>query len=129
MGFSFGAMWNNKCPVCRQGNIFTHPIDLFNPLKMPHACEHCGQKTEPEPGFYFGAMMMSYIISTFLFLPICLLLVFYFGWTFQSTMFFLVFISIVSYLKILRGSRSLWLHMMIKHNPKTEKEVLQRIHK
>jgi len=33
---------------------------------MYEKCPHCGQKYELEPGFYWGAMYMSYMVSSFL---------------------------------------------------------------
>lgn len=123
MGFSIKAMWTNKCPRCRQGNIFTTPLKLSAPLEMPKTCEYCGQRTEPEPGFYFGAMFVSYILSSWFLLLPTLLLVFYFKWTLEAAMAFTVALGMVSYLKFLRGSRSLWFHMMVKHDPIVENKV------
>lgn len=35
---------------------------------MYPTCGHCHQSFEPEPGFYFGAMFVSYGINTLLFI-------------------------------------------------------------
>ena len=35
---------------------------------MPEKCAFCGQRTETEPGFYYGAMYCSYGICVLLFL-------------------------------------------------------------
>lgn len=129
MGFSFKAMWNYNCPKCRQGKIFTEPFLLSKPLEMPYSCEYCGQRTEPEPGFYYGAMFLSYITSSLILLPLILLLIFYFNWSEGAAMGFLIIICIFSYLRFLRGSRSLWLHMMVKHDPIVEEKVKKNIQK
>jgi len=127
MAFSFKAMWKYKCPRCRQGDIFTKPFNIKKPLSMPERCEFCNQKTEPEPGFYFGAMFISYIASAwFLILP-TLFFVFYMGWTVELAMAVTIGIGALSYLRFLRGSRSLWLHMMVKHNPDIESKVNEEI--
>lgn len=125
MGFSLKASWKYKCPRCRQGDIFTKPLQLSKPLDMPKRCQYCGQLTEPEIGFYYGAMMISYGISAWLFLGIVLTLVFYFDWSVNSAMFVVIALAIVTYLKLLRYSRSLWLHLMVKHSP--EEEQKQRL--
>jgi uncharacterized protein (DUF983 family) len=55
------ALLQGKCPKCRTGNIFAHPassLTKFN--KMNEHCPHCGVRLEPEPGFYQGAMYVSY---------------------------------------------------------------------
>ena len=94
---------------------------------MPEKCASCGQKTEPEPGFYFGAMFLSYITSAwFLILP-TLFFVFYLGWTVELAMGVTIAIGAFTYLRFLRGSRSLWLHMMIKHDPVVESKVRAEI--
>jgi uncharacterized protein (DUF983 family) len=53
-----------KCPQCRKGDLFTHP--LANIVKfniMNETCPHCGVRLEPEPGFYQGAMYVGYALS------------------------------------------------------------------
>jgi uncharacterized protein (DUF983 family) len=117
MGFSFKAMWNYKCPRCRQGDIFVKPLVLTNPLDMPKNCAVCGQATEPEPGFYYGAMFLSYILGSWYILLPTLLLVFYFKWSVEAAMGAAIALGVVSYLRILRGSRSLYFHMMVSYDP------------
>lgn len=117
MGFSFRAMWNYKCPRCREGDLFVKPMDIGKPLDMPKNCAVCGQKTEPEPGFYFGAMFASYIISSWFLLLPTLLLVFYFKWSVTAALAFTIFLAALCYLRLLRGSRSLWIHLMVKYDP------------
>jgi len=124
MGFSIKACWNYKCPRCRQGDIFEKPLQLNNPLAMPKRCTYCNQLTEPEIGFYYGAMMVSYGISAWLFLGIVLILVFYFDWSVNQAMVVVIILAIVTYLKLLRFSRSMWLHLMVKHSPEEEKKAI-----
>jgi len=123
MPFSFKAMWEYQCPRCRHGSIFKEPFDFSKPLDMPEKCIHCGQRMEPEPGFYFGAMFISYIISSILLLIPTLLLVFYYGWSEGSAMGVAILFAAIFYLKFLRGSRSLWLHLMVRHRPDIESKV------
>lgn len=55
------AMLGQKCPRCHQGNMFTHGMyNLAHYTEMPLACPVCGLAFEPEPGFYIGAMYISY---------------------------------------------------------------------
>jgi len=58
--------------------------------------ESSRQKTEPEPGFYFGAMFMSYIVSSFYLLLPTLLLVFYFNWSLNGAFAFTLFLAAIS---------------------------------
>jgi len=58
------AIYNHKCPKCRQGNLYkSSAFDLFNYASMHTHCEHCNLKFEVEPGFFYGAMFVSYAIA------------------------------------------------------------------
>jgi len=116
MGISLKAMATYKCPRCRKGDIFTKPFNIKNPLDMPKKCDQCSLILEPEPGYYYGAMFVSYIVYTSIMLPIALLLVFYFDWSVNAAMAFVIAISAIFFFRILRGSRSLWIHIMIRYD-------------
>lgn len=111
------SIWNYHCPRCRKGKIFTEPLVLTDPLNMPESCEVCGQLTNPEPGFYYGSMFLSYIISGFLLLGTALVLVFYFDWSANAAMGFVLVLAMLVYYKILRISRSIWIHTVVKYDP------------
>ena len=55
----------NKCPNCNQGSIYTDKNIYFNfsRNKMHKTCHTCGFKFEKEPGFFFGAMYVSYALG------------------------------------------------------------------
>ncbi|GLR15654.1 DUF983 domain-containing protein [Portibacter lacus] len=90
---------------------------MSNPLDMNHSCEVCGQRFEPEPGFYYGAMFISYIFSGWFFIGVALLLVFAAGWSIEAAMGVVAALAALLFFKLLRISRSLWIHMMVKYNP------------
>ncbi|MEQ8325379.1 MAG: DUF983 domain-containing protein [Vicingaceae bacterium] len=54
-----------KCPRCHKGDVFTnqHPYGIRNFFDMPAKCSNCGLKYEAEPGFFYGAMYVSYALS------------------------------------------------------------------
>lgn len=71
------ALLQGKCPRCRSGNIFTYPASaLFKFNKMNERCPHCTVRLEPEPGFYQGAMYISYGFTVLVILIVGLLLYF-----------------------------------------------------
>jgi uncharacterized protein (DUF983 family) len=121
---SLKSIWNEKCPRCRKGDIFEKPFKITDPLAMPKNCAICGQATEPEPGFYFGAMFISYIIGGWLLLIPALVLVFGFHWSVEAAMIFTILFAAVVYLKLMRGARSLWLHLVVKYDPGFDKTLL-----
>ena len=58
------AIAQAKCPHCREGNLF--PVSQFSYRKLSATnkhCEVCGSNLIPEPGFYDGAMYISYAFS------------------------------------------------------------------
>lgn len=62
------AMAHAKCPRCREGNMFQYPLRKVFKFSLMHKhCPHCNLRFEREPGFFFGAMFISYILSVFLF--------------------------------------------------------------
>ena len=63
-----GYLWsvlNNKCPHCREGNIFQNKSSykLKNFLKMNGNCPMCGHRLKIENEFYFAPNFVSYGFS------------------------------------------------------------------
>lgn len=55
------ALLVGKCPRCHTGSIFAFPVTRLSRFtRMNEACPHCGVSLQPEPGFYQGAMYVSY---------------------------------------------------------------------
>ena len=61
----WGSLLRQKCPHCRQGNMFKdeNPYHLKRLFSMNEKCTVCGQKTELEPGFYYGTAYVSYALT------------------------------------------------------------------
>lgn len=118
------SMIKYKCPRCREGDLFTKPFDIAKPLDMPKRCKVCEQKTDPEPGFYFGAMFLSYLLTAFPLLGLGLVGAFAFGWSINAIIALLLFVGALVFIKVLRFSRSLWIHLMIKYDPNIVTEVV-----
>jgi uncharacterized protein (DUF983 family) len=59
------SIFRNKCPKCHEGNFFNYsnPYNLGNFFKMDDKCNVCGEKFTREPGFFFGAMFVSYALN------------------------------------------------------------------
>ncbi len=108
------------CPKCRKGQLFhsgkiSKPGSLF---AMYPTCGHCHQSFEPEPGFYFGAMFVSYGINTLLFIAswITLTLV-YPSYSLFLLLVLLVGIVLLSLPLSFRLSRSIWLALFVRFDP------------
>ena len=49
-----------KCPNCRKGEVYEKPKKIFSLPDMKKSCDVCGYKFDREPGYFLGAMYISY---------------------------------------------------------------------
>lgn len=114
-----------KCPRCQEGDLFIKPFEISNPLNMPDHCPVCNQKYLPEPGFYYGAMFLSYIFSAFFFLGIVGICLMVFKMSANAAIGVMLLVAAATYFFFLRMSRSIWINLLIKYDPKArdKKEV------
>lgn len=106
----------NKCPRCGEGDFFISKsaYSLKNFDKMNKNCPKCGENLVPEPGFYQGALYMSYAFYVAFMVIYFLIFVNYFE---EYLDYFLI--SIIPILVLLtpyfyRLARRSWLSLFIK---------------
>ena len=116
------ALLQQRCPRCHQGPLFTHSaLSLTHFTEMPEQCPVCGQPYEPEPGFYFGAMYISFAFSTGIMLVVGLLVYNLLGdpdtWVYVTAVFI---VSLLFTPLSLRYSRTLMLYFFggTRYDPK-----------
>ena len=66
------SIFRFKCPRCHKGEFF-ETRNVYNLKKagdIKDKCECCSLKYAPEPGFYYGAMFVSYALGVALFVTI-----------------------------------------------------------
>lgn len=56
------ALINCKCPKCRIGKVFTGSPYAFKKRRTNEVCSHCGLFFEIEPGYFYAAMYISYLM-------------------------------------------------------------------
>jgi uncharacterized protein (DUF983 family) len=93
------AMLQCKCPQCRSGNMFKFPaLDLKRFTQMNEFCPVCKLRFEIEPGFFWGAMYVSYALTTGFMLVTCGILLWVFNdpdmWVYVMSIIGIVFISL-----------------------------------
>ncbi|MBC7486716.1 MAG: DUF983 domain-containing protein [Cytophagaceae bacterium] len=113
------AIVRMKCPKCYEGNMYKdiNPFHVKQLHAMPERCDKCGQPFNPEPGFYMGAMYVSYGLCVGLFIacffgfyimlgvdPVVLLVIY--GLTLLALFPF-----------IFRYSRVVYLHLFYDYDP------------
>ncbi len=56
------SILNGKCPRCHEGDFYMtkHAYAIKNFGKNYESCSNCNFKYEKEPGFFYGAMYVSY---------------------------------------------------------------------
>lgn len=111
------SLFGFKCPRCRQSDLFTKPFKVSQPLDMPQHCSYCDLNYNPEPGYYWGAMFISYIISAFPLMGIVLFCMFGLHYSVVSSLVIGIGIAAIFYFPLMRFSRSLWIHLMKPYNP------------
>lgn len=63
-GSKLYSVSRGKCPYCHVGDFFiSNPYNLKKMGDIHESCELCKCTFNPEPGFYFGAMYVSYAIG------------------------------------------------------------------
>jgi uncharacterized protein (DUF983 family) len=56
----FNRIITEKCPRCGKGQIFSKKTKLIELPKMNDVCDACGYSYHREPGYFLGAMYVSY---------------------------------------------------------------------
>jgi uncharacterized protein (DUF983 family) len=116
---------SNKCPRCGTGDFFISKsaYNFKNFDKMNKHCPHCGENLVPEPGFYQGALYMSYA-----FYVIFMLIYFFIFVNFFEAFLDYFLNSIIPVLIILtpyfyRLARRSWLALFIAPLPNADQKL------
>ncbi len=111
-----------KCPRCREGHLFVQPFSLKNAFNMQDSCEKCRLNYHPEPGFYFGAMFLSYIITAFAFVIASFFLIYVLGIDVDYALILVFLFAGIFFIYFYRLGRSVWLTMNVKYDPEAIKK-------
>jgi uncharacterized protein (DUF983 family) len=115
----------NKCPRCGEGDFFiTKSAYSLKFDKMNKACPHCGENLVPEPGFYQGALYMSYAFYVVFMLIYFFIFVNFFGEYLDYFLYSIIPVLILLTPLFYRMARRSWLAIFI--SPAPEKVVPKR---
>jgi len=129
----FAAIFGLKCPQCRKGNLFEYPNAYYHPTrfnKMHTHCPKCRAEFSPEPGFFIGAMYISYAFNVAMIITALVVTIVLFDpqekwiWLVNCITPVLVFFPL-NY----RVSRSVYLHLFgdLKFDPHKFEEVKKEL--
>lgn len=114
MSSTIAHILNNDCPHCHQGKIFKEKSIFFKfgfP-KMNSHCSHCQYKFEKEPGFFFGAMYVSYGLTVAESIATYVIAQFFFDKAFDLRLIPIIGVVILAMASFnIRLSRLLWIYM------------------
>ncbi|MBU2061763.1 MAG: DUF983 domain-containing protein [Bacteroidetes bacterium] len=114
------SIFSNSCPRCHKGKVFetSNGYNLAKFSKMHETCSHCGLKYEKEVGFFYGAMYVSYGLTSGFFIISYVLDQLYFQ---AETWKFIVFV-LSTYVLLMpltyRFARLIWLNIFFPFKEK-----------
>lgn len=116
------SMFNLKCPKCHEGDLFpTGSFSFDKPFDMHDRCPHCGQDYLPEPGFYYGAMFISYIFTAWFCILFVLFVHWVLGWSTMASFAALIAVMAFFFVYTFRLARSIWLNINYQYDPEKAK--------
>jgi len=115
------SILNLKCPRCHEGDLFHTGTWSFQDITgMPDKCPNCNQNYMPEPGFYYGAMFVSYIFWGFFCVIFGGITIIVLEFTVNQAMVILLVISAIFFVWLFRTSRAVWFNAMVHYDKKYE---------
>jgi uncharacterized protein (DUF983 family) len=104
------SILQQRCPRCRMGGIFRYSIFRGFP-KMCERCSICGLKFEREPGYFLGAMYLSFGLGVLIMAPIAVALWFLTGWWITKVILWAAALFLPLAPTITLFARVLWIYL------------------
>jgi uncharacterized protein (DUF983 family) len=105
-----GDILHQRCPRCRTGGIFRYSIFRGFP-KMHERCPVCDLKFDREPGYFLGAMYVSYGLGVVIVALLAVLLWRVTGWWITKDVIWAVVIFLPLAPTITLLARVLWIYL------------------
>lgn len=117
-GSKLYSIFKMKCPRCHEGDFFvSHPYDLKHAGDIHKNCSHCGLKYSKEPGFYYGAMYVSYALAVALFVTLWVSMnLFFSGIGIGYQIFIIIFLTLILSPYLYALSKIIWANFFIKYD-------------
>jgi uncharacterized protein (DUF983 family) len=117
--FRLSPIFKARCPACHQGAV------LKNVFGIHRRCSECGHDFHPEPGFYLGAMAVSFLLTAMLTSPPTIALkVLDVDMTLLLAFPFIEFMFLGTFLMIY--SRVIWLHLEYRTSHRLDGTYVKR---
>ena len=108
----------NKCARCHQGKVFenNNPYSLNNGLTMRDSCSECHLQYEREPGFFYGALYVSYALSSGIFIIWFLADLFWLHMEAIHLAIAVITTMLVLFPVVYRSARIIWLNFFTRYD-------------
>jgi len=121
----------NKCPRCHKGDIFvsgnSYNLKLFS--RMHEKCSYCGLEYEREPGFFYGAMYVSYGLMSGIFIVLFVADSLWFHLPTPVLLSLVVGSMLILFPVAFRWARIIWLNFFVRYDKEIQKEECDENHK
>ena len=119
------SVFANKCPRCHQGKVLScsNPMVISKIIDTEPSCSNCGLKYEKEPGFFYGAMYVSYGLTSGIFIVMFILDLTVFHMDTTPFAILIVSIILVTFPFVTRWARVLWLNFFFRYQPELDKNA------
>ncbi len=108
-----------KCPKCGEGDLFisNNPYNFNKIGEMPTNCPKCGQDFQIEPGFYMGAMYVTYAFNVAISIITFLINVLFLKIEFAYFLILLFSVILITLPLLFRTSRAMYLSFFVRFDP------------
>lgn len=124
LGMKLRSVLGQSCPRCHRGDLFINknPYKIENWDRMHAHCSHCGLHYEMEPGFFQGAMYVSYALGVALSVAVVIVNVLI---GFNPLIYFVANTVVLILLApfIFRWSRALYMNFFIGYDARLAKSA------
>jgi uncharacterized protein (DUF983 family) len=107
---------SGKCPCCQQSPVFetSKGASIFSIPKMRDKCNNCGFRFSKEPGFFFGAMYVSYGLAVAQMLTTAVIARFILGTDNLTTFIAMAVVTLLLSKVNYKTSRLIWIQLFMK---------------
>ncbi len=121
------SIFSFKCPQCHEGDLFpTTTFSFKKSFDMHQRCPKCHLDYWPEPGFYYGAMFISYIFTGWFCLGFTAIVHWVLGWSLMLSFAVMIAILAVLFVLFFRLARAIWINIVVKFKSKIADSVAQK---
>ncbi len=111
-----------KCPHCHEGDFFkAHPYNLSKVGEIHEKCPVCGEKNLKEPGFYYGAMYVSYGLGAAVFISTFTIMNLFFpNFDWINYLFIVIGLLVILTPLLYALSKIIWANFFYSYKPKNK---------